>query len=87
MHCNMKTMAKTAAFLIAAAVVAYVAVPGSRELVLAFTPILLALICPVTMIGMMLMMQKKDSSAVVESPSVESKDPTHKEPSRAIHEA
>ena len=62
MHCNMKTMAKAIAGGIAIAIIAYIALPGSREFVIAFAPILLALICPVMMIGMMWMMRGKDAS-------------------------
>ena len=62
MHCNMKTMAKAIAAVIAMAIIAYIALPGAREFVIAFTPILLALICPVMMIGMMWMMRSKDAS-------------------------
>ncbi len=62
MHCNMKTMAKAIAAVIAMAIIAYIALPGAREFVIAFTPILLALLCPVMMLGMMWMMRSKDAS-------------------------
>ncbi len=62
MHCNMKTMAKAIAAVIAMAIIAYIALPGAREFVVAFTPISLALICPVMMLGMMWMMRGKDAS-------------------------
>lgn len=62
MHCNMKTKAKAIAGGIAIAIIAYIALPGSRAFVIAFAPILLTLICPVMMIGMMWMMRGKDAS-------------------------
>lgn len=57
MHCNAKTMIKIAAALGAVLATTYVAVPEARALVAAGAPILLALICPITMIAMMFMMK------------------------------
>jgi len=63
----MKTMVKAIAAGIAIAIIAYIALPESRELVITFTPIMLVLICPVMMIGMMWMMRAKDSSLAPKS--------------------
>lgn len=57
MHCNAKTMIKIAAALGAFLAATYVAVPEARALVSASAPVLLALICPITMIAMMFMMK------------------------------
>lgn len=57
MHCNAKTMIKTAAVLGGILAGAYLALPEAREFVAASAPLLLALVCPVTMIAMMFMMR------------------------------
>lgn len=57
MQCNAKTMLKVGLALGGALAAAYVAFPQARELVLASAPVLLALICPIIMIGMMFMMK------------------------------
>ena len=57
MNCQPKTMLKTAVALGAAVAIAYVALPDARAFLLASTPILLALICPLTMVVMMIMMK------------------------------
>jgi hypothetical protein len=57
MNCNPRTLIKAAAVLGAALAVAYYAVPGAQAFILASTPILLALICPVAMIVMMFTMK------------------------------
>jgi MFS superfamily sulfate permease-like transporter len=53
MKCNLKSMATLAAALLAALAVAYFAFPAAQAAIVASVPILLALICPVMMIGMM----------------------------------
>ncbi len=68
MKCQPKTMLKTAVGLGTVVAIAYFALPDARAFLLASTPILLALICPVSMIVMMLMMKgtgsaKKDEVA------------------------
>lgn len=59
MHCNAKTMIKVGLALAGLLAAAYVALPQARELVLASAPVLLALVCPISMVAMMFMM--KDS--------------------------
>lgn len=56
MHCKPKTMIKTAVALGAVLVATYLAVPEARGFVAASAPIQLALICPITMIAMLFMM-------------------------------
>lgn len=71
MHCNVKTMIKIAAALGGVLAAAYLAVPEARELVAASAPVLLALICPISMVIMMLMMRKSggaERSAPAEPP-------------------
>jgi len=63
----MKTMAKAIAAVVVMAIIAYVALPGAREFVIAFTPILLALICPVMMLGMMWMMRGNNAGMAPQS--------------------
>lgn len=53
MKCNMKTMLKTGLILAAFVIVAYVALPDSRQLILALTPVAFFLICPLMMFFMM----------------------------------
>ena len=57
MNCNPKSMLKMLAVALGLAATAYVALPQFREFVLAGTPFLLSLICPLGMIGMMFMMK------------------------------
>lgn len=85
MHCNMKTMAKAIAAVIAMAIIAYIALPGAREFVIAFTPILLALICPVMMLGMMWMMRGKDEGATARPAQTDSAVPLGREPTATMH--
>lgn len=71
MHCNARTMLKIAAILSGILAVAYLALPDARELVAASAPVLLALICPISMVIMMLMMRKSsgaESSASAKRP-------------------
>ena len=62
MHCNARTMIKIAAALGGTLAAVYLAVPEARELVAASAPLLLSLICPITMLAMMLMMRKSDDA-------------------------
>lgn len=57
MNCQPKTMLKTAVGLGTIVAAAYFALPDARAFLLASTPIMLALICPLTMIVMMWMMK------------------------------
>lgn len=71
MHCNARTMIKIAAVLGGILAVAYLALPDARELVAASAPVLLALICPISMVIMMLTMRKSggaESSAPAKPP-------------------
>jgi len=63
MHCSFKTMIKFAAGIGAILAVAYFALPDARAWLLASTPVLLALACPLSMGAMMFMMKGKDSNA------------------------
>ncbi|MEO7850896.1 MAG: DUF2933 domain-containing protein [Rubrivivax sp.] len=65
MKCNLKSMATLAAALLAVLAVAYVAFPAAQAAVLASAPILLALICPISMIIMMLTMRGHGASTHV----------------------
>lgn len=58
MHCNARTMVKAVLALGGAIAVAAVAFPAARELLLAGAPLLLALVCPISMIAMALMMRR-----------------------------
>jgi hypothetical protein len=81
----MKTMAKAIAAVIALAIIAYIALPGAREFVIAFTPLLLALICPVMMLGMMWMMRGKDTAAPAAQAQTYSAVPIGREPAATMH--
>ena len=63
MHCNFKTMIRLTAGLGVILAVAYFALPEARAWLLASTPILLALVCPVAMLAMMFAMKGKDNTA------------------------
>jgi len=63
MKCNAKTMLSVAAAMGVAALLAYLAFPEAKLFILANTPILIALICPVSMLIMMWSMRgHKDHS-------------------------
>lgn len=62
MKCT-NTMLKTAAAMAVVAGVVYFTVPGAQALVLASAPILIALICPISMLFMMKMMNSKSTEA------------------------
>lgn len=68
MKCSLKTMAALATTLLAALGVAYIVFPAAQAFIVASTPILLALICPVTMIVMMLAMRGRGASAAAAAP-------------------
>ncbi len=53
MQCDTKTMLKTAALVASALAVLYFTVPAVQALVLASAPVLLVLICPISMLLMM----------------------------------
>lgn len=67
MHCNARTMIKIAAALGGTLAVAYVALPEAREFVAASAPVLLALICPISMVAMILMMRNPGSAETTAS--------------------
>ena len=57
MNCSTNTMLKVAAGLGVALGAAYFAFPAAQTMILAYSPFLLALICPISMGVMMLMMK------------------------------
>lgn len=63
MHCSIKTMAKLAAGLGVILAVAYFALPDARAWLLASAPVLLALVCPLSMLAMMFVMKGKNNAA------------------------
>lgn len=63
MHCNARTMIKIAVALGGILAAAYVALPEAREFVAASAPVLLALICPISMGVMMFMMRSRGGTA------------------------
>ncbi len=69
MHCNVKQMIKLGAGMVVALALAYVTLPGAQAFVIASAPILLALICPLTMVVAMIAMRggstKADAAAKV----------------------
>ncbi len=86
MKCNTNTMLKTAAGLAVMAGVVYLAVPTAQAFVLASAPILIALICPISMLIMMKMMNSNGAevrSVTDKSPSdAKAPDSAMVEPSR-----
>lgn len=53
MKCNSKTMLSFALALGLAGVIAYVAFPAAQSLIVAYAPVLLVLVCPISMLVMM----------------------------------
>lgn len=77
MHCSFKTMIKIAAGIGVVLAVAYFSLPDARAWLLASTPVLLALVCPLSMGAMMFMMKDKDSNATdSKNQCAKSGDPT-----------
>lgn len=68
MKCNSRTMLATALALGLATVVAYLALPAAKAFILASAPVLIALVCPVSMLFMMKTMNagKKDQDSRTE---------------------
>lgn len=62
MNCNFKTMIKVAAGLGLILAAAYFALPAAQAWVLASAPVLLALVCPISMLLMMFMMKGKSNA-------------------------
>lgn len=81
MRCDSKTMLKTAGLLGFALAVVYFTLPAAHAFVLASAPLLVALICPVSMLLMMKVMnghQKEDGPDAEKpraSPSIAEADP------------
>lgn len=69
MNCNPKSMIKIAATLGGLLAVAWLAMPQARELISASGPLLLVLICPVSMLAMMWMMRGSSAAAPVNATS------------------
>ena len=63
MTCNPKTMLSVALALGLAGFAAYFAFPAAQTLILASAPLLVALICPVSMLGMMWLMKSNGKDA------------------------
>jgi hypothetical protein len=70
MKCDTRMMIKTGVGIAAVLAIAYATLPAARELVTASAPILLALICPLSMIFMMKGMSScsKQQDAKAENP-------------------
>ena len=62
MKCDMKTMLKATAVLGLFLAIAYLTVPAAHAFILASAPILVALICPASMLFMMNAMNKNGSA-------------------------
>lgn len=74
MTCNKSTMLKAALVLGILSIALYAALPGFRTLIVTFSPILLSLICPLTMLFCMLGMrqsaaQGQKCSSTADAPS------------------
>lgn len=63
MKCDTNTMLKTAAGLAIVAGIVYFTVPAAQAFVLASAPLLVALICPISMLFMMRMMNSSSANA------------------------
>ena len=82
MNCNTNTMIKVAAGLGITLGVAYFAFPAAQTMLLAYSPLLLALICPLSMIGMMFMMKgpsdgKKNETACASAGATQAPSDVH----------
>ena len=80
MPCSARTMIKTAAALGGILAVAYLAFPEARAFVAASAPVLVALICPISMVVMMVMMRKPEGSgacASAEPPRAPASEPAN----------
>lgn len=64
MKCNMKTMLTGAAGLALAAAIAYFVFPGAQRFISASAPLLIALVCPISMLLMMKTMSGETSAQV-----------------------
>lgn len=71
MKCDMKTIMKYALGLGAAIIVAYAVLPAAREWIVAVSPFLFFLICPLMMLFMMKSMQSCDKEQKVENNQVD----------------
>jgi hypothetical protein len=65
MTCSFKTMMKVGVALVAAVAIGYAAVPALREWLVAFSPFLFLLVCPLAMVLMMRGMSSHDSNSAV----------------------
>lgn len=85
MQCNARTMIKVAAVLGGILAVAYTALPQAREFVVASAPILLILVCPISMLAMMFTMRGKESgtgAACAREPQSPSPSPAAEAPAQ-----
>jgi hypothetical protein len=76
MSCNMKTMLKLGVGMLAAAGAAYALLPEFRELIVALSPTLLFLLCPLSMLFAMKAMQGQNGQSC-HSATSEEKDKGH----------
>lgn len=65
MTCSFKTMMKVGVALVVAVAIGYAAVPAIREWLVAFSPFLFLLVCPLAMVLMMRGMSAHDSNSTV----------------------
>jgi len=63
MNCSMKTMLKVGAGMLLVVGTAYLLFPGFRETIIALSPVLLFLLCPLSMFFCMKMMQGQNGQA------------------------
>lgn len=74
MMCNTKTMLKVGLGLLLGTVIAYIALPDFRSWILAASPTLLFLLCPLSMIFMMKMMMHDQKGQSCGNASADKKD-------------
>ena len=63
MKCETNTMLKTAAGLATVAGIIYLTVPAAQDFLVASAPVLIALVCPISMLIMMKMMNSNNADA------------------------
>lgn len=73
MNCNLKLMMKLAAAAAVALALLYFAVPATQSAILASAPLLLLLLCPLSMVVMVLAMNRADGQAA-SSPKCKTSD-------------
>ncbi|CAP44929.1 DUF2933 domain-containing protein [Bordetella petrii] len=71
MQCSKKTMAYVAVGVVAAIAAAYALLPGMRETLLGVAPLLLVLVCPLSMLFMMKAMGGQNQAKEADRPHVD----------------